>query len=128
VRLFVGWIDQYSEPHFAVIRNIYSNSGITRETIWNNIHGTSVREDSAEADLFKLLIHDLSTGHIIRQHRKKDSTGNFIKETQQRKQKFASNKMGSAFDDKKEYELTELGKQFVHYTMDEIVPRISDGS
>lgn len=33
--------------------------------------------------------------------------------------------MASAFDDEKQYELTELGKQFVHYTMNEIVPRIS---
>ena len=32
--------------------------------------------------------------------------------------------MASAFDDEKSYELTELGKQFVHYTMNEIVPRI----
>ena len=32
--------------------------------------------------------------------------------------------MTSAFDDEKQYELTELGKQFVHYTMNEIVPRI----
>jgi hypothetical protein len=33
--------------------------------------------------------------------------------------------MTSAFDDDKQYELTELGKQFVHYTMNEIVPRIA---
>jgi hypothetical protein len=32
--------------------------------------------------------------------------------------------MASAFDDDKEYELTELGKQFVFYTMNEIVPKI----
>jgi hypothetical protein len=35
--------------------------------------------------------------------------------------------MASAFDDDKEYELTELGKQFVHYTMNEIVPKIGGG-
>lgn len=127
VRLFIGWIDQYSEAHFAVIKNIFSNPGITREKIWNNIHGTSVREDSADADLFKLLIHDLSTGHIIRQHRERDYAGNFIKEAPKKRQKYASQKMGSAFDDEKQYELTELGKQFVHYTMNEIVPKISDG-
>jgi hypothetical protein len=33
--------------------------------------------------------------------------------------------MASAFDDEKEYELTELGKQFVHYTMTEFVPKIA---
>jgi len=32
--------------------------------------------------------------------------------------------MKSAFDDSEQYELTELGQQFVHYTMNEIVPRI----
>ena len=32
--------------------------------------------------------------------------------------------MKSAFDDKEQYVLTELGKQFVHYTMDELVSRI----
>ena len=34
--------------------------------------------------------------------------------------------MTSAFDDEKEYELTELGKWFVHYTMNEVVPKISN--
>jgi hypothetical protein len=32
--------------------------------------------------------------------------------------------MKSAFDDSEQYELTELGRQFVHYTMNEVVPRI----
>jgi hypothetical protein len=85
-----------------------------------------VREDSAEADLFKLLVHDLSTGHVIRQHREKDYNGNFIKKEPHRKGRGeASRAMTSAFDDDKQYELTELGKQFVHYTMNEIVPRIA---
>ena len=35
--------------------------------------------------------------------------------------------MESAFEDIKPYVLTELGKQFVHYTVTEIVPRISAG-
>lgn len=30
----------------------------------------------------------------------------------------------SAFDDDKEYELTNLGQQFVHYTLNEVVPKI----
>ena len=34
----------------------------------------------------------------------------------------------SAFDSEKPYELTELGQWFVHYTMNEIVPRIADTS
>jgi hypothetical protein len=83
-----------------------------------------VREDSAEADLFKLLIHDLSTGHVIRQHRQVDYYGNFIKSAPKKRAGTVSQVMASAFDDEKQYELTELGKQFVHYTMNEIVPRI----
>ena len=35
--------------------------------------------------------------------------------------------MAIPFDDEKPYVLTELGKQFVHYTMNEIVPRIAGG-
>ena len=115
----------YSEPHFAVIRHIYKTPGSTRQEIWGSIHGAAAREDSAEADLFKLLIHDLSTGHVIRQHREKDYHGNFIKKDPQRGRAQASRAMTSAFDDDKQYELTELGKQFVHYTMNEIVPRIA---
>ena len=33
--------------------------------------------------------------------------------------------MKSAFDSAERYELTELGKQFVHYTMSGIVPRLA---
>ena len=33
--------------------------------------------------------------------------------------------MESAFEDTRPYVLTELGKQFVHYTMNEIVPRLA---
>lgn len=55
LRLFVEWIDRYSEGHFRAIRAIYKDVGITRQEIWYQIHGAAVREDSAEADLFKLL-------------------------------------------------------------------------
>jgi hypothetical protein len=130
VKLFIKWIDMYSESHFAVIREVYKTSnGVTRQDIWESIHGADVREDSAEADLFKLLIHDLSTGHVIRQHRQVDYYGNFIKAQPRKRQPgTASRIMASAFDDDKEYVLTELGKQFVHYTMNEIVPRIGGSS
>ena len=123
VRMFIQWIDMYSEAHFAVIKWIYKNPGCTRMEMWNGVHGEKVREDSAEADLFKLLIHDLSTGHVIRQHREKDYYGNFIKETPRRSSS-TSRIMKSAFDDDKQYELTELGAQFVRYTMEGVMPRI----
>jgi hypothetical protein len=124
VRLFIEWIDKYSEAHFAVVGQVFNNSEITRARIWSGIHGEQVREDSAEADLFKLIIHDLSVGHVIRQHRKTDYYGHFIKPQARGRGRSSATTYTSAFDEEKQYELTELGKQFVHYTMNEIVPRI----
>lgn len=83
-----------------------------------------MREDSAEADLFKLLIHDLSTGHVIRQHREKDYYGNYLKQPK-RARGPASPTMTSAFEGEKQYELTELGVQFVRYTMEDVMPSIA---
>lgn len=125
VRMFIQWIDDYSELHFKVIRWIYKNPGCTRKGIWMGVHGAVVREDSAEADMFKLLIRDLSTGSVIRQHRERDYHGNLIKKAPKPRGAGSSQTIKSAFDDEEEYELTELGKQFVRYTMDEVVPRIA---
>jgi hypothetical protein len=94
--------------------------------MWNDIHGAPVREDSAEADLFKLLVRDLSTGGVIRQHRETTGDGQFMKRAPSRRPKASGSAvMKSAFDDVEEYELTELGSQFVHYTMNEVVRRIN---
>jgi len=125
IRMFIQWINDYSEIHFKVIRWIYKNPGCTRKHIWMGVHGAVVREDSAEADMFKLLIRDLSTGGVIRQHREKDYYGNFVKKTRKPSTGQSSQNLKSAFDDEEEYELTELGKQFVRYTMDEVMPRIA---
>lgn len=124
LRMFIQWIDDYSEMHFKVIRWIYKNPGCTRRDIWMGVHGAVVREDSAEADMFKLLIRDLSTGSVVRQHRETDYYGNFVKKARQSGSR-PSQLMKSAFDDEEQYELTELGKQFVRYTMDEVMPRIA---
>jgi len=35
--------------------------------------------------------------------------------------------MTSAFDDEKQYELTELGRWFVHYAMNKVVPKLENG-
>jgi hypothetical protein len=51
--------------------------------------------------------------------------GNFVKAPARKRAGAPSQTLTSAFDDQKQYELTELGKQFVHYTMNEIVPRIA---
>jgi hypothetical protein len=127
IRLFIEWINKYSEAHFKVVACVHGETGITRKGMWDKIHGAHVREDSAEADLFKLIIDDLSIGHIIRQHRKVDRWGNFLKKTPSKSTTPSRGTITSAFDDKKPYELTELGRQFVHYAMSDIVPKITDG-
>jgi len=124
VKMFIDWINRYSEAHFKVIRAVYKQKGATRGDIWREIDGTDVREDSAEADLFKLLVHELTVGRVMRQYREKDYQGNFLKVNPQRNRSSRSKIMTSAFDDGKEYELTELGRQFVHYTMNEVVQKI----
>ena len=83
------------------------------------------REDSAEADLFKLLIRDLSTGGVIRQERDVNQLGQFVRKRPRRSRPgTGSTTMESAFEDTKQYLLTELGRKFVHYTMNEVVTRI----
>jgi hypothetical protein len=125
VRLYLDWLENYSELHFRVIGAIYNSDGITRGAIWSKIGKGPVREDSADADLYKLLIRDLSTGSIIRQHRETDYHGNFIAKTAVHRPKGSAPKpMVSAFDNQEGYELTELGKQFVHYAMTDLPPKI----
>lgn len=128
VRLFLDWIDSYSDFHFEVIGEIYRNGPISRAQIWTNLRRPQVREDSPEADLYKLLIRDLSTGGVIRQERAVDGYGNFIKKEPSRSRRGSvgarDSRMKSAFDEEEDYVLTELGKQFVHYAMNELAPRI----
>ncbi|MCK5603267.1 hypothetical protein KAR91_15395 [Candidatus Pacearchaeota archaeon] len=126
VRLYIDWINQYSEMHFQVIGAIYNSDGITRGEVWRKIGKGQVREDSADADLYKLLFRDLSTGGIVRQHREVDRFGNFIpKPPAKRRPKGSGPKPPvSAFDEKEGYDLTDLGQQFVHYAMSELPPKI----
>ena len=125
VRMFIDWINQYSEMHFQVIGAIYNSDGITRGEIWRKIGKGSVREDSADADLYKLLIRDLSTGGIIRQHKQRDYMGNVIPKKPVKRSKSSGPKPPvSAFDENEGYELTELGKQFIHYAMTDLPMRI----
>ncbi len=125
VRLFISWIDQYHELHFSVIKEIYRDPGITRGEMWDVIRGERPRDDSAEADLFKLLIRDLSTGGVIRQERETDGYGRFRRKRRTAQTRAAaSSVMESAFEETKPYVLTELGKQFVHYVMEDVVPQL----
>lgn len=123
VRLFNDWLDAYHEVHFKVIREIYNHPGITRGQIWDNANPKRPQENSADADLFKRLIRDLSIGGVIRQEREVNFVGEFIRNRQGNRSS-RSDTYESAFEDTKPYELTELGKQFVHYTMTDIVRRI----
>lgn len=124
MRLFIAWIDQYHETHFLVIKEIYRQPGSTRAQIWDRIRGARPREDSADADLFRYLIRDLSTGGVIRQDRETDGLGNFYKKERAPSREGSSRVMESAFEGTKPYVLTALGKQFVHYVMEDVVPQI----
>lgn len=133
VSLFVNWIDTYSEGHFKVVRAIYNHAGSTRKDVWLRMNpGASEsafpREDSPEADLFKLYVQDLTMGHIIRQHRPTDYMGNFIPQPRARRETGRGNTYTSAFDDAKQYELTQLGEQFVHYTMSDATKKLGSGT
>ncbi|MGC1300663.1 MAG: hypothetical protein WA869_37010 [Alloacidobacterium sp.] len=79
IRLFLDWIKLYNEVHFAVIREIYQNPGSTRFDIWTGLYGEIPREDSSDADLYKFLIRELSTGGVIRQERDVNSVGQFVR-------------------------------------------------
>lgn len=128
VRSFMKLIDEYSVLHFSIVREVHKKKeGITRQAIWKNIHGEIPRENSAEADLFALAIRELSTGGIVRQYREVDRYGNFLKSRARRRGPSTTHNF--TFDDEKNYVLTELGKQFVHYTMneDDFVRKTTDG-
>lgn len=124
IRLFIDWIDNYHEFHFAVIREIYNKPQITRKEIWINIKGEIPRDDSAEAHLFKLLITDLNRGEVIGQFKEVNSEGDYLKRSPQKRN--STNTLQSAFEDTKPYVLTELGEQFVHYVMSDLAPQLKD--
>ena len=56
------------------MRAVYKSRGITRLGIWRQLseETTPPKENSSEADLFRMLVGDLSTGRIIRQERQED--------------------------------------------------------
>jgi hypothetical protein len=125
IRLFLHWVELYHETHFVVVRAIYRSHRITRGQLWNVIRGKpKPREDSYEADLFKYLIRDLSTGGVIRQERQTDSHGNFVKKESPTHRQTAGSPMKSAFDDTEFYVLTDLGAKFVHYVMEDVAPQL----
>lgn len=126
VRMFLDWIEQYHELHFSIIAQIHQNPDITRKKMWMNVKGSIPKDNSAEADMFKLLIDDLTRGRVIRQKREVNSQGQFYKK--QRREARQSDFMESPFDDEDPYVLTELGTGFVQYVMNELTPQIGDSS
>ena len=64
---------------------------------------------------------------MIRQERSTTANGQYLRKPRAKKRSFASSTMTSAFEDIKPYVLTELGTQFVHYTMNEVVTRLETG-
>lgn len=126
IRLFLDWIKIYNEVHFGVIKEIFENPGSTRFDIWTGLYGDIPREDSSAADLYKFLIRDLSTGGVIRQERDINAGGQFVRKRPRNTRRGpVQTTMESAFEDTKPYVLTALGKEFVHYTMNELVRRIA---
>jgi hypothetical protein len=80
LRIFLDWIRMYNEIHFAVMREIYRNPDSTRYDIWMSLYGENTpREDSSQADLFRYLIRELSTGGVIRQPREANAAGQFMR-------------------------------------------------
>lgn len=125
VRLFLDKLELFHEAHFVIIKEVFDNPGSTRFDIWSGIYGEIPREDSADADLFKLLISDLNIGRLLRQERDVNLLGQFVrKRPKNNRAASPQTTMESAFEDTKPYVLSELGKQFVHYTMNEVVTRI----
>lgn len=131
VRLFIDWIDRYDEAHFRIISAVYKNPGISRHGIWQIVGppGPTPRENSSEADLYRMLIHDLSTGRVLRQQRAVDGSGRFLKKSTRGvgRRGQASPYMKSSFDQVEPYELSELGAVFVHYVLTDTVGRIEGG-
>lgn len=125
VRLFLDWIDRYHDVHFGVIRAIFQQSGLTRLGIWRAMgnEGPLPAENSSEADLYRMLIHDLSTGRLIRQHRDFDKVG-FRRKEPARTKGAASRYMKSSWDDEEVYELSVLGQDFVRYVLQDAVTRL----
>ena len=65
----------------------------------------------------------------MRQERDINSVGQFVRKRPRNVRKgFAPTTLESAFDDTKPYVLTALGKEFVHYALNEAVTRICPDS
>jgi hypothetical protein len=128
VILFVDWLRKYSLFHFGVITAIFKQPGITKRQIWESMRGSVPPDNSAEADLFKFLFNDLTIGEVARYERQSNAYGEYLKVDRATVRGSAPSTLKTPFDDTKGCELTELGKQFVHYTMNESVARLEQST
>lgn len=125
VRLFISWIERYHESHFKVIKEVYQNAPITKGNIWDRIHPEGrPRDDSPEAGLFGYLMRELNMGGIIHLNRQTNAYGQTLRSQRTPSRSSSSDVMESPFEDSKEWVLTPLGKEFVHYVMEDVVPQI----
>lgn len=117
VRLFVDWIDRYDAAHFRIVSALNARPGLTRLGIWRATgrDGALPREDSSEADLYRMLVHDLSAGRVMRQVRRTDAHGRFLRTARGRA---IGPFLASSFDDRAPYELSELGRDFVRFVLE----------
>ena len=124
VRMFLHWIEKYDELHFKVMATIHEainqgQGGITRHDIWTSIYKAEIpRDDSSEANLYRLLIYDLGTGEVISQQKESDYMGRI--KTRERGSSSTPGLLKSPFDDKELYVLTPLGDEFVRYVMEDL--------
>ncbi|ENO1790664.1 hypothetical protein H2C68_06450 [Vibrio alginolyticus] len=125
IRHFNEWIDKYNEIHFLVIKAIAlsTSAGITRKNIWLSFSDSVPSDDSSDAGLFGLVMRDLNTGGVIWQQRQTNHKGQYLK-SKSSTTTASSNVRESPFENVKRWELTPLGREFVHYTMNEVVGRL----
>lgn len=131
IRLFIDWIERYHEDHFAVLREVYQHGPITKRQIWDNLHpGQTERpqDNSAQAGLFGYLNRELNMGGIIHLNRETDGAGQTIRAPRQSSSRSVNGTLESPFDDTKEWILSELGKEFVRYVMDDVDPQLETRS
>jgi hypothetical protein len=121
LRRFIEWLDRFDEAHFAILRDVHNRPGTTRFLIWDSLRGPLPAEDSADAELFRLQIGDLTVGGAIAIA--SSQRGQRLPARVPRRHGVAVGE--SAFEERQPYELTGLGKQFVHYTMTNTVARLA---
>ncbi len=127
VRLFVEFMERFHELHFQILRLVYQNPGISSYDIATEIFGEIPRDDSAKADLFKFLFHELQMADVMRQPRESDADGQWRRRVAKKKAGPQAKTLKSPFNDDQQV-LTELGKQFMRYIMDDLDPQLEAGN